>query len=188
MPKLKLEYVKLSSIKPWERNPRYNELAVEPVKKSIQEFGMIVPMLLTKKDNTIIAGHTRYLACEQLGIEEVPVIYLEHLTPAQQKAFNIADNKTTQFARWNDDILKELFVELKAENFDLETTGFMPTEIDNLMKTWEADVETISNTEETQEAAPGKIVIKCKQEDESELKDFIELKLKESSFTGVRVE
>ena len=187
MSKLKIIQVSVDSIKPWDKNPRFNEDAVEPVAKSIEEFGFNVPILINE-DGQIIAGHTRLLAAQKLGMKEVPAIRLEHLTPDQQKAFNIADNKTAQYARWNDDLLKEIFTELQTSGYDVAQTGFGGEEIDNIMNGWKSDIDAMNSIEESDDVAPGRIVIKCQQQDEAELRDYIELKLKEVSFTGVKIE
>ena len=88
MEKLKIEYVDINSIKPYENNPRINDDAVEYVAKSIKEFGFKVPIVIDK-NNVIVAGHTRYKASLELGLYEVPVIVADDLNEEQIKAFKV---------------------------------------------------------------------------------------------------
>ena len=101
---MEIKMVKVEDLKPYENNPRFNDDAVDYVAKSIKEFGFKVPMVIDK-DNVIIAGHTRYKASLELGLDEVPAIIADDLTPKQIQAFRIADNKTNDLAEWNDDLL-----------------------------------------------------------------------------------
>ena len=85
--------MKLSEIHPYEKNPRFNDGAVEAVANSIKEFGFQQPIVVDK-DLVVVVGHTRLKAAEQLGLTEVPVVIAENLTPEQVQAYRIADNKT----------------------------------------------------------------------------------------------
>lgn len=111
---------KIEELKPYENNPRKNEKAIEYVANSIKEFGFKVPLVI-EKDGTIVTGHTRYQACKQLGIDEIPCIVADDLTPKQIKAFRIADNKTNDMAEWDDDLLS---LELKDILDDIDMTDF----------------------------------------------------------------
>lgn len=104
MSKLNIEYIKTGELIPYVNNPRNNENAIDVVAGSIKEFGFKNPIIVDK-DNVIIAGHTRLLASRKLGLEEVPVIRAEDLTEQQIKAFRIADNKTSEFAEWDHELL-----------------------------------------------------------------------------------
>ena len=109
----------VSSIRPYENNPRKNDNAVDKVAASIQEFGFKVPMILDK-NGVIVAGHTRLKAALKLGLKEVPVILADDLTDEQVKAFRLADNKTAELADWDFEALeKEL-----AEISDIDMTSF----------------------------------------------------------------
>lgn len=121
---------KLEDLKPYENNPRFNDEAVEYVANSIKQFGFKVPIVIDK-NNVIVAGHTRYKASMELGLKEVPCIVADDLTPAQIKAFRIAENKTNDLASWNDDLLGQ---ELKdvIEDFDMTDFGFGDFEISML--------------------------------------------------------
>ena len=108
---------------PFINNPRKNDAAVDKVAASIKEFGFKVPIIIDN-DNVIVAGHTRLLAAKKLGLESVPFVIADDLTPAQIKAYRIPDNKTAEFAEWDDELLK---IELEAPadlNFDLDLTSF----------------------------------------------------------------
>ena len=113
--------IKLSDLKPYERNPRNNKEAVDYVANSIREFGFKNPIIVDK-NNVIVAGHTRYLACKKLGIKEVPCIIADDLTDEQIKAFRLADNKVAEIATWDLDLLDEELNDLF--NFDMSDFGF----------------------------------------------------------------
>ena len=87
---------------------------------SIKEFGFRVPIIVDR-DNVIVAGHTRLKAAEKLGLEEVPVIVADDLTPEQVKAFRLADNKVAELANWDFEKLQE---ELEHINIDMSSFGF----------------------------------------------------------------
>lgn len=120
----------LSWLKPYANNPRDNESAVEPVAKSIKEFGFKVPIVATS-DGEIINGHTRFKASKLLGLEKVPVIIADDLTDEQIKAFRLADNKVSEFSSWNEDKLRD---ELKQLEMDMTEFGFEFTELTELLE------------------------------------------------------
>ena len=128
---IKITNLALKSIHTNPKNPRNIEDAIGPVAKSIEEFGFLVPLVINK-DNTILAGHVRYAAAQALGLKKVPVVKAEDLSPEQEKAFMIADNKVADAAAFNIDGLGELFKELDSANYDVELTGFDRTEIESL--------------------------------------------------------
>ena len=91
-----------AELKPDPANPRQDSRRqIRQIAKSISTFGFNVPVLVDAELN-VIAGHGRLLACGELGIDEVPTLRLDHLTPAQARAFRIADNKLTENATWDD--------------------------------------------------------------------------------------
>ena len=112
---------------PYENNPRINDYAVKKVLESIKEFGFQNPILVDK-DKVIIAGHTRREASLLAGLETVPYIIAENLTPEQVKAYRIADNKLGELATWDENMLKEELLEIQEQEIPLEVLGF--TEID----------------------------------------------------------
>lgn len=124
---LKIEYVPLDQIKPYERNPRRNDAAADEVAKSIKEFGFKVPIIIDGSGE-IIAGHTRYKAATKLQLDAVPVIRAEDLSEDQVKAFRIADNKSSEYAEWDMQLLFSELEELKLEGYDINLTGFSEDE------------------------------------------------------------
>lgn len=121
---------------PYINNPRINDNAVDAVAASIKEFGFKNPILIDK-ENVIIAGHTRLKAAKKLGLKEVPVIRIEDLTDKQIKAFRIADNKTTELAEWDFELLN-----IELEGLDDEFTGF---DMEELKKLFPDDTEVIED-------------------------------------------
>lgn len=117
----KIVYKKIDDIKPYAKNPRKNDEAVEFVMNSIDEFHFQNPILIDK-NNVIVAGHTRHKAAKQLGIEELPCIVVDDLTDKQIKAFRIVDNKVAEKAEWDYSLLDEEF-ELLPE-YEFEDFGF----------------------------------------------------------------
>lgn len=119
--KIEIVYKKISELKGYENNPRKNAKAVQPVANSISEFGWKVPMVI-EPDGTIVTGHTRLAAAEELGIDEVPCIVADDLTEEQVRAFRLADNKVSEFAAWDFGKLED---ELRAlGDFDMTLFGF----------------------------------------------------------------
>lgn len=113
---------RLNELKPYDKNPRNNEEAVKYVANSIKEFGFKVPIIIDK-DNVIVAGHTRYKASKELELQEVPCIVADDLTEEQIKAFRIADNKVSEIAEWDNDILA---IEMEdISEFDMSDFGFI---------------------------------------------------------------
>lgn len=122
----KITYKALNELIPYENNPRKNENAVPYVAKSIEKYGFQNPIIIDK-DGVIVAGHTRYLASIELGLDTVPCIIADDLTEEQIKEFRLVDNKTSEFAGWDFDMLAE---ELQELNFDAEVFGFDVPEVD----------------------------------------------------------
>ena len=131
---MEIKMVPLSAITPYENNPRRNADAVKYVRKSIEQFGFKVPMVLDAQ-NVIVCGHTRYLAAQEIGMEEVPCVYADDLSEEQIKAFRLADNKTAEFAEWDTELLSlELGditdIDMSEFGFDLDYDGYEePAEI-----------------------------------------------------------
>lgn len=127
MKNIRIEYKKISEIKPYKNNPRKNDKVVDAVAKSIEEFGFKNPIII---DGTgeIIAGHTRLKSAEKLGLEEVPTVEAADLTDEQVKAFRIADNKTAELSSWDFELLESELSEITEVDFD--TMGFAGLEPD----------------------------------------------------------
>ena len=121
-----------AELKPDPANPRrHSKKQIKQIAESIRVFGFNVPILIDR-DGNLIAGHGRLLACRELGMDEVPTLCLEHLTPTQARAFRIADNKLTENATWDERLLAEQLRDLSLSglDFDIEVTGFEMGEID----------------------------------------------------------
>jgi len=129
---MKIELRRLDSIRPYEQNPRLNDQAVEAVMASLREFGFRQPIVVDV-DGVIICGHTRYKAAQRLGLEKVPVHVATDLTPAQIKAYRIADNQTASLAEWNYDLLPIELADLQGMDFDLGLLGFDQDELAKLL-------------------------------------------------------
>jgi DNA modification methylase len=123
---------------PWARNPRtHSDAQVAQIAASIAEFGFNNPILVDTKAG-IIAGHGRLLAARKLGMTEVPVIVLDHLTEAQKRAYVIADNKLAENAGWDDDMLRIEIEALQEESFDVSLLGFEDVELARLLAAQDA--------------------------------------------------
>jgi DNA modification methylase len=122
----------IGSIKPYENNPRVNNAAVDAVAASLKAFGFRQPIVVDE-DDVIIVGHTRYKAALKLGMETVPVHVARGLTPAQARAYRIADNQTATLSQWDEDKLPLELMELQKAEFDLALTGFPEDEILRLL-------------------------------------------------------
>ena len=120
-------------LQPYEKNARtHDDAQVAKLAASMTEFGFTNPILVDSKDG-IIAGHGRLMAAKSLGMVDVPVIVLDHLTDAQRRAYILADNRLALDAGWDEDMLAEELAALQGEGFDLELTGFTDDEINNLL-------------------------------------------------------
>ena len=124
------QFVNIEDIKPHPDNPRFNDNAVEEVAGSIKRFGFASPIIVRLEDGVIIAGHTRYKAALSLGLSRVPVRYMD-LDPVDAKLLMLADNKIGERADWDEDLLQELFEELKDE--DLTGLGWDEDELDGIL-------------------------------------------------------
>lgn len=121
---LHIDYLPTEQLIPYALNSRtHTELQVAQIASSINEFGFTNPILIDDKA-TVIAGHGRLLAAQKLGLQEVPTILLAGLTPAQKKAYVIADNKLALNAGWDADLLTAELETLKEMDFDISLTGF----------------------------------------------------------------
>ena len=138
---------RISELVPYDNNPRKNERAVPFVVNSIKTFGFRVPIVIDAH-NVIIAGHTRVLACKQLGMTTVPCIIADDMTPEQVRAFRLIDNKTAEASEWDVDKLDAELASL-AKCFDFDDFGFA----DAIPIAWEDVPElTESSYEEPKEA------------------------------------
>jgi DNA modification methylase len=132
MPML-VEMRPIAAIKPYENNPRINDAGVDAVAASIREYSWRQPIVVDE-DGVIIVGHTRYKAALKLGLTEVPVHVAIGLTPAQARAYRIADNQTATMSAWDEDKLPLELIELQKLDFDLNLTGFSADELLRLLE------------------------------------------------------
>lgn len=122
----------INQLVPYENNPRLNDKAVSKVAASIEEFGFQQPIVVDEH-NVVIAGHTRLRAALSLGLAKVPVHIAEGLSPAQVRAYRIADNRSAEDASWDDILLTAEVVDLQTLGFDLGQTGLSENEINKLL-------------------------------------------------------
>ena len=122
----------VSDLIPYARNSRtHSEVQVNKIASSIKEFGFLNPILIDK-DNGIIAGHGRVMAAQKLGLKEVPVLQIGHLSETQKRAYIIADNRLALDAGWDEEMLRAEFNFLGNDGFNLELTGFEIKEISSI--------------------------------------------------------
>ena len=120
--KLKVEYLPIDEIKPYENNAKiHTPEQIEQIKASIQQFGMNDPIGIWSKDNIIVEGHGRLIACQELGYTEIPIIRLDDLTDEQRKAYTLAHNQLTMNTGFDLDILNQ---ELADISIDMQEFGF----------------------------------------------------------------
>jgi DNA modification methylase len=148
---LNVEYRQVEALIPYARNPRtHSDEQVAKIAASIVEYGWTNPVLVDGA-NGIIAGHGRLAAARKLGLTEVPVIELAHLSPAQKRAYVITDNRLALDAGWNEELLALELAELSEAGYDLALTGFDESEIEALLAGEPAEE---SDGEESQDDEP----------------------------------
>jgi DNA modification methylase len=131
-PRIEIVYRVALELKPYERNPRKNDKAVDRMCASIKEYGFTVPVLI-RSNGDVIDGHLRLKGAIKLAMLEVPCIVCDSWTPAQVKEFRLMANRSVNWADWDVDALAAEFADLKALDFDLSLTGFDSREIDGFM-------------------------------------------------------
>jgi len=129
----RIELWPIEKLVPYTRNPRtHSEAQIAQIAASIVEFGFNCPILVDT-DSGIVAGHGRLAAAKKLKLEQVPVIVLDHLTPAQRRAYLLADNKLAELAGWDEDLLRLELQALERAGFDLDVVGFSDEELAELL-------------------------------------------------------
>ena len=135
----KIEHWPLARLLPYARNARtHSDDQVAQIAASIVEFGFTNPCLVGA-DGVLVAGHGRLLAARKLGLDTVPVVVLDHLTPIQRRALVIADNRIAENSGWDDAMLRTELESLQADGFDLDLTGFDPDTLAELLAGEETD-------------------------------------------------
>jgi hypothetical protein len=141
---MNIEKIAIESLIPYVNNQKiHTQEQIEKIAGSIKEFGFLNPIIVDK-DNVIIAGHGRYEGAKKLGLEKVPVLRAEHLTPAQVKAYRIADNRLAELSQWDEDLVK---LEIMA----LEECGY---DFDNLGLEFDFDIASIDEVDEVEVELP----------------------------------
>lgn len=139
---MQIHDISISLLREYDNNPRNNDGAVDAVAESIREFGFKVPVVVDS-DNVIVCGHTRVKGARKLGMETVPCIIADDLTPEQIKAFRLADNKTAELAGWDWSKLEDELAELEM---DMSLFGFHTEE--------EVDIDSFFEEHEPKEKEP----------------------------------
>lgn len=127
-----MKLVATSKLIPYVNNARtHSAEQIMKLRSSLREFGFINPVIIDREYN-VIAGHGRILAAKEEGIEEVPCVFVDYLTPAQKKAYILADNRMAMDAGWDEELLRVEIEALQAESFDVGLTGFDEKDIAEL--------------------------------------------------------
>jgi ParB-like chromosome segregation protein Spo0J len=154
----------VAKLVPWARNPRtHSDAQVAQIAASLAEFGFNNPILVDTKAG-IIAGHGRLLAARKLGLAEVPVIVLDHLTEVQKRAYIIADNQLALNAGWDDELLRTELATLQEDNFNIGLLGFEDEELARLLAAQDAalgltDEDAVPDLPATPVSRPGDLWI-----------------------------
>lgn len=127
-----IQWLLIDDIRPYERNPRKNAKAVDKVADSLKIYGW-QQVIVVDTEHTIVAGHTRWLAAKKLKMKKVPVLVAKNLTPEQVKAYRIADNRLSEEAEWDSDLLCQELASLKELDVDLSLTAFSEIELTKLL-------------------------------------------------------
>ena len=152
--KYAVELRNIEDIRPYERNPRINDPAVDAVAASMDEFGFRQPIVVDE-DGVIIVGHTRWKAAQKLGLTKVPVHVATDMSPEQARAYRIADNKTGELAEWDLEILPIELNELRelasGGGFDMDTLAFDDEELGKLLSQAEGVSEGLTDPDSVPE-------------------------------------
>jgi ParB-like chromosome segregation protein Spo0J len=180
-----IEQIKTNKLKPYDKNPRtHSATQIERLVESLKEFGFTNPILIDDKYN-IIAGHGRLEAAKILGLETVPTIKLDHLSPEQRRAYVIADNQLALNAAWDDDLLQSELNALSEIGYDLTLLGWgkdLPTFGEDI------DLSALEDEEDLSEYAAGvrkAIQIDFEPEDYEEAQALVSAARKNGEYVGM---
>jgi len=154
---------------------------MEAICASLDKFGQQKPIVVNDK-GIILAGNGTYAAAKQLGWKSIAVLKTDLNDEVAQKAYAIADNRTNDLSVFNDELLKTSLEYLQEQDFDIESTGFDFGDLAAL--DWDSDIDKMDRIEENDEGVPCRIVVECPQEEEAEMRSFLEEKLKEISIVA----
>jgi ParB-like chromosome segregation protein Spo0J len=150
MEQLKIEYIELSKLKPYERNARrHTEVDLRTIKNSIEAFGMCDPIGIWSDQNIVVEGHGRLMALKEMGHTEAPCIRLDHLSDDERKAYALAHNKTAEMSQWDFETLNSELEELGELDIDMGDFGFIEVS--------DVDLENFFEDPEPKEKEPKKI-------------------------------
>jgi len=127
---MNIQEIEIDKLIPYHNNPRKNQ-DIDKVASSINEYGFQQPIVVDKK-MVVIVGHTRLLGAQKLGLKKVPVL-IAHLSEAKAKAYRIADNRVSEDAGWDYDLLKLEIDALKEINFNIDELGFEEQELETII-------------------------------------------------------
>lgn len=182
-----MEFIKnypIDKLIEWEKNPRKNDDASEKLAKIIEKYGFINPIIIDQ-NNIIRAGHTRLKSAQKLGLKEVPVIKVNFNSEEEAIGYSIADNKSQEWAVWDDDKLSEVLNDLKEKDFDLEFTGFSKEALDLLNVSYdEIELENVDFEGEHLERNPVVIIRFDNIEDAKFFKELFDIPIFKKSAEG----
>lgn len=144
---MKITLTPIDDVKPYDRNPRLNDPAVEAVARSLKAFGFKQPIVVDT-NHVIVVGHTRWKAAKLMGLDKVPVHVATDLTPEQIKAYRIADNQTATLAEWDYDLLPLELADLQSMNYELGLLGFAEDELNRLLASGDATSEGLTDEDD----------------------------------------
>ena len=180
-----IEQIKTNKLKPYDKNPRtHSATQIERLVESLKEFGFTNPILIDDKYN-IIAGHGRLEAAKILGLETVPTIKLDHLSPEQRRAYVIADNQLALNAAWDYELLQSELNALSEIGYDLTLLGWgedLPTFGEDI------DLSALEDEEDLSEYAAGvrkAIQIDFEPEDYEEAQALVSAARKNGEYVGM---
>lgn len=129
---MKIKQIAPSKLTAYAKNSRtHSDDQISKIRHSIAEFGFLNPVLISG-DNTIVAGHGRVMAAEEMGLDQIPAIVVDHLTPDQIRAYVIADNRIAELGGWDNDVLMDEINALMGVDFDIDSIGIDDSFIDSL--------------------------------------------------------